>query len=82
MINRGKRADALYQDGSINRRMLCDIIARLEAERPEVIRCKNCFWFNENAMPNDEDYPHFCHKLGIDLKDGNGFCAWSHKEGA
>ena len=42
MRNRGKRADAIYQDGSINRRMLCDIIARLEAERVEIVRCRDC----------------------------------------
>ena len=29
---RGRRADSLYQDGSTNRRMLCDIIVQREVE--------------------------------------------------
>ena len=52
-------------------------IARHCDVREQIVRCEDCIWFSENATAHDEDYPHFCYKLGIDLKDGKGFCAWS-----
>ena len=45
----------------------------------EVVRCRDCSWFHENATLEDRDYPHFCHQHGIDLEDGNGFCKWGER---
>lgn len=53
----------------------------VEEIREEVVRCRDCETFHENATPNDLARPHFCSKLGIDLEDGNGFCKWGVKDG-
>lgn len=47
--------------------------------REEIVRCRDCQGFVSNATT--DEYPHFCTKLGIDLKDGNGFCAWGERRG-
>lgn len=43
--------------------------------REEIVRCKDCKWFDRDRTPED-DYPHFCHEIGIDLMEDDGFCAW------
>jgi hypothetical protein len=42
----------------------------------ERIRCEDCQAFIPNATSYD-DKPHFCSRLGIDMSDGKGFCAWA-----
>ena len=44
-----------------------------------VTRCRDCKTFKRNATPHDPEYPHFCVKHGIDLKDGDGFCSWGER---
>lgn len=44
-----------------------------------LVRCRDCEGFNKNATPHDDTMPHFCSLLGIDLKDGDGFCKWARK---
>lgn len=41
-----------------------------------VVRCRDCKSFREDATPHDHERPHFCGLHGIDLSDGDGFCAW------
>ena len=45
----------------------------------KIVRCKACKSFIRDATPEDTEYPHFCTGLGIDLKDGSGFCAWGRE---
>lgn len=46
-----------------------------------IVRCRDCVWFRRNATPHDTVRPHFCAELGIDLVDGDGFCAWGKTAG-
>ena len=46
------------------------------ADMVAVVRCKDCATFIRDATPHDDDRPHFCSELGVDLADGDGFCAW------
>ena len=41
-----------------------------------VVRCKDCATFVRDATPHDDDLPHFCSELGIDLRGDDGFCMW------
>ena len=50
--------------------------------REEVVRCKDCATFIRDATPHDDDRPHFCSELGLDLADGDGFCAWGRRTDA
>ena len=45
------------------------------AVRERIVRCRDCDGFLRDATLRDE-YPHFCAVHGIDLRDGDGFCAW------
>lgn len=45
----------------------------------EVVRCRECRRFVENATPNDDEHPHFCTKHGIDEVVPDGFCAWGER---
>lgn len=47
--------------------------------KESIVRCRDCSWFHEDATLEDQEYPHFCHQHGIDLMDGNGFCAWGER---
>lgn len=58
----------------------CGNMSHFHYTGEEIIRCRDCKWFKENATPDDDVRPHFCKKLGIDLKDGNGFCSWGERK--
>lgn len=68
-----KSIEAVNYDGKGN--TLCNMWVTDE----EIVRCRDCAWFHENATLEDRDYPHFCHQHGIDLEDGNGFCKWGER---
>ena len=50
-------------------------------ENPEVVRCRECRRFIENATPHDDDHKHFCTKHGIDEVVPDGYCKWGEKHG-
>lgn len=52
------------------------------AATEQVIRCRDCENFIQDFVPDGyfDEYPHFCKKLGIDMEDDNGFCAWGRKK--
>lgn len=41
----------------------------------EIVRCRDCYYFFENATMHDEDCPHFCSAHGIDMAESDGFCS-------
>lgn len=46
----------------------------------EVIRCRDCAWFQKNASPHDPDGRYnFCAQFGFDFQGSSGFCAWAEK---
>lgn len=46
----------------------------------EIIRCRDCKWFRENATPHDPDgRDNFCTQHGFDFEGDNGFCAWAER---
>lgn len=47
--------------------------------REEIVRCRDCKGIRANATPYNRERPHWCVTLGIDLADGNGFCAWAKR---
>lgn len=46
----------------------------------EIVRCGDCKYFEKDATPHDEWYPHFCSKLGTDVVVPGGFCAWGERK--
>ena len=46
----------------------------------EIVRCRDCRHFDEDATPHDSQYPNFCHLHGIDMSGRNGFCAWGERK--
>lgn len=56
-----------------------DRVVALGTNLPEVVRCRDCAAFLENATPNDREYPHFCTLHGTDLAEPDGYCAWGER---
>ena len=48
----------------------------LRAIGDPVVRCRDCTQFMRDFF-TDEGRPHFCAEHGVDLPDGEGFCAWA-----
>lgn len=46
----------------------------------EIIRCRDCKWFQEGATPHDPSGRYnFCSQFGFDFQGSDGFCAWAER---
>lgn len=53
--------------------------AGLPLIREQIVRCKDCQAFIENATKYDDECPHFCTFHGSDAVSPLGFCSWGER---
>lgn len=49
--------------------------------REEVVRCKECGWFEPDGSDHEYRSGWWCKRWGTDMVEPNGFCKWGcHKQ--
>ena len=52
---------------------------KMWVEGNEVVRCRNCKYFQVDKDPIDPGWPWVCEDCGRDMLNPDGFCAWGEK---
>ena len=47
--------------------------------KEQVVRCRECFYYEKDPEPIDEGWPMMCGLTGMDMLPPNGFCAWGER---
>lgn len=49
--------------------------------REEVIRCRDCDYYQHDPDPIDPGWPMMCELTGMDMVMPNDFCCWGERRG-
>ena len=47
--------------------------------KAEVVRCKDCFYYEKDPDPIDPGWPMMCALTGMSMIEPFGFCAWGER---
>ena len=48
----------------------------------EIVRCRDCMYYQQDPDPIDPGWPMMCADSGRDMLEPDGFCAWAERRGA
>ena len=52
----------------------------LSRQHEEIVRCRDCRYYEEDPEPIDPGWPMMCERTGDVMVEPDGFCAWGERK--